>query len=345
MSAKKRAVVICPGRGTYTKESLGSLFHVDGETREFINHLDQRRRANNELTITELDSDEKFKTHVHTKGENASPLIYACAKADYMAIDRDKFEVVAVAGNSMGWYLTLSMTESLDWDGSYDVINTMGSMMKGGLIGGQVIYPIVDETWNIDPKRQVLIANTLKDINSLEDHEAHYSIHLGGYAVIGANKLALAELLKRLPQDGDFPFQLINHGAFHTPLLREVSSKAFEVIPRDIFHQPEIPMVDGRGHIYTPHGTDIDDLYHYTLGHQVVEAYDFTKSIEVAIKEFAPDNIILLGPGATLGGAIGQTLIKNNWLGLSSKQDFIALQKANPFLLAMGIPEQKQLVI
>jgi [acyl-carrier-protein] S-malonyltransferase len=42
-------------------------------------------------------------------GDNASLLIYACALADFAAIDRDRFEVVAVTGNSMGWYLALEL--------------------------------------------------------------------------------------------------------------------------------------------------------------------------------------------------------------------------------------------
>jgi hypothetical protein len=86
-------------------------------------------------------------------------------------------------------------------------------------------------------------------------------------------------------------------------------------------------------------------LRDYTLGHQVTETYNFTKAIEVSLKEFAPDKLIILGPGATLGGAIGHCLVQNQWLDMSTKADFIQRQKAEPFVLSMGMPEQRQLVV
>lgn len=36
---------------------------------------------------------------------------------------------------------------------------------------------------------------------------------------------------------------------------------------------------------------------------------NFSKAIEVAIKELAPDKLIIFGPGATLGGAVAQSFI------------------------------------
>ena len=62
------------------------------------------------------------------------------------------------------------------------------------------------------------------------------------------------------------------------------------------------------------------------------------------MKEYAPDRIILLGPGDTLGGAIAQALIAIDWRGLGSKADFQAMQAADPFLLAMGREDQRALV-
>ena len=99
-------------------------------------------------------------------------------------------------------------------------------------------------------------------------------------------------------------------------------------------------MVDGRGAIWQPYSTDPAELRAYTLGQQVVETYNFTKAIEVTLKEFAPDRLILLGPGATSGGAIGQILVKNRWWGITNKDEFACRQVADPVLLAMGRPEQ-----
>lgn len=337
---KERLVVICPGRGSYTKETLGYLKksrpNTKGQMKEFISDIDQRRAALGEPTISDLDNASVFQPGIHTKGENASPLIYACSYADFQSIDLNKNEIVAITGNSMGWYLTLAYAGALDWAGSFDVINTMGSMMKEKIIGGQIIYPMVDAEWKKSPELMNTIESAVKAARQ-NGGEVYQSIHLGGYAVIGGDSPGLSYLMKHLPKIENYPFQLVNHAAFHTPLLKETSHRAFEMLSADLFSRPKIPMIDGQGKIWQPYSTDIEDLYHYTLGHQVIEIYDFTKAITVALKEFAPDKLVLLGPGNSLGGAIGQILVENSWLGIKSKNDFSTRQKENPFLISMGL--------
>lgn len=244
----------------------------------------------------------------------------------------------------MGWYITLALAGALTPEGSFEVINTMGSMMKQEIIGGQVIYPLVDEAWKKNSSREKEVQQIIEKLKQQDGVEIHTSIHLGGYIVWGANKAGVQALLKSLPQVENYPFQLINHAAFHTPLLLETSNKAFEMLPENLFNKPTIPMIDGRGVIWSPMSTSTSALYDYTLDHQVVAPYDFSKSISVALKEFAPDCIILLGPGSSLGGSLGQILIENNWQYLSSKNEFTDRQKNDPFILAMGRPEQRDLV-
>jgi acyl transferase domain-containing protein len=341
---KKRIVVVCPGRGSYTKETLGYLKKYGAHVKDFIADVNERRRSLSEPTITELDSADSFKPNLHTKGEHASSLIYACAYADFMAIDRENYEVVAITGNSMGWYLTLAFAGSLDWAGGFEVVNTMGSMMKEGTVGGQIIYPICDEHWVISPKKRELVEKAIAEIGARDGHEAHISIELGGYLVLGGNKPAMAALLKELPKIEDYPFQLINHAAFHTPILSPTSARALEVIPLNLFNAPKIPMVDGRGAIWQPYSSSIQELYQYTLGHQVVQVYDFTRAISVSLKEFAPDHLVLLGPGGSLGGSIGQIMIENNWKGLKSKEDFMKAQAESRLLISMGRDDQRQII-
>lgn len=341
---KKRAVVIAPGRGSYTKETLGYLRQYGAHTQDFVRDLDRRRKSIGEPSITELDSAETFVPQLHTKGEHASPLIYACAYTDFMAIDRDRYEIVAVTGNSMGWYLALMFGGALDWAGGFEVVNTMGSMMKNEIVGGQVIYPVCDVDWKISKEKWDIVDQAVAKAAQTAGVEIYPSIYLGGYLVLGANKPGITALLKTLPQVENYPFQLINHAAFHTPLLVETAQKAFRTIPSDIFRRPEFPLIDGRGYVWQPHATNIEDLYHYTLGHQVVEVYDFTRAITVALKEYAPDALILLGPGGSLGGSLGQVLIENDWRGLKTKQQFTELQAEKPFVISMGRPDQRKLV-
>src|SRR6185312_14149386 len=159
--------------------TLGYLRQFGAHDREFIADIDDRRAALGEPTITELDSDTTFKPGVHTKGEHASSLIYACSHIDFTAINRDKYDIVAVTGNSMGWYLALAYGGSLDWAGGFDVVNTMGSMMKTEIIGGQVIYPVCDEEWRRSPEREAVVNRTVEKLNQSEGVEIFPSIYLG----------------------------------------------------------------------------------------------------------------------------------------------------------------------
>ena len=343
---KKRIVVICPGRGSYTQEELGYLKRNGEGIAPLISTLDQLRQADSQPTVTELDSHKKFSVRQHTVGENASILIHACAMADFASIDRDKFEVVAVTGNSMGWYLTLAAAEALDDAGAYRVINTMGSMMQDKIIGGQILYPIVDDAWHLDTEKVELIEQSMMTVNKHEDAEVHHSIRLGGYAVIGGNDVGLRKLTKLLtPIDDKYPLRLVNHAAFHTPLMNSTSEKAFDALGSDLFHAPKIPVIDGRGHIWQPYATDIDALRNYTLGHQVTECYDYSAAITVALKEFCPDHLVLLGPGSSLGGATAQVMINHHWRHVTDKSSFAEQQGSDPFLVAMGRADQRPLVI
>jgi len=334
---RKRIIIICPGRGSYTRETQGYLKKYIQSSSNKIKYMDNERNNAGLPTLTEIDS-QTFKARVHMKGEHASTLIYACSLIDYYSIDQSKYKIVAIIGNSMGWYSALAFSESLHYQKAYGLINIMGSMMKDQSIGGQIIYSITDDNWNINND---LMQKCMKEI---KEAGAQISIYLGGYIVIGAEQKALNMLLKRLPKKGNYPFQLPYHAAFHTPLLQSISKKAKRIFSRDMFLKPQTPIIDGRGYIWSPWSTNETDLWNYTLGHQVCNPYDFTKSLSVAIKEFSPDKIVLLGPGNTLGGAIGQIICQLKWKNISCKEDFVSTQNENPFLISMGIPDQREII-
>lgn len=338
---KKSAVVIFPGRGTYGKEELGYLSRHHADKSGFVSGVDEWRKAQGRTPVSELDNAKTYAASRHASSVNASALIYTCALADFAAINRDSFDIVGLCGNSLGWYLTLAAAGAVSEQNAIRLIDTMGALMEDQGVGGQLIYPFVDENWRGSEENANAIAEALHAGKTAG--EAHLSIRLGGMAVLAGDEAGMAAMEKSLPPaEGRYPFRLARHAAFHTPLLQHVSDAAFEVLPADLVHAPTIPMIDGCGGVWTPGATDAAALYQYTLGHQIVETYDFSKSIEVAIKEFCPDILILAGPGATLGAPIAQELIRHRWRGLSSKADFSALQKKDPFLLAMGRKDQRE---
>jgi len=336
--AKKRVVVVCPGRGSYTRETSNYLSDLKPDINNHIINFDKKREAESLTKISELDKN-NFRSKIHMTGENASPLIFACSVKDFMLIDKTKYDVVAICGNSMGWYIALALGEAISFDKGYDLIQTMGTLTQKHGFGGQIIYPIINDEWQIDIGKKELVLKEIEKTNS------YISIYLGGYIVIGGTQNSLDRLLEKLPVNDKYPFQIPFHSAFHTSLLSGVVSRAKSSLHHNIFNRPSIPLVDGRGNIWSPWSTNKSELYNYTLDHQIIKSYNFSSSIEVAIKEFCPDNIILLGPSNTLGGPVAQVLIDHNWNNLNAKSEFLRNQAENPFVLSMGIDEQRAIVI
>lgn len=337
-----KAVVICPGRGTYTKTELGVLgrhFH----DRALLARFDAERTALGQETLAALDGAAAYSVARHTRGDNASALIYAATLADFRALHG--VEVVAVTGNSMGWYSALACGGTLSPEAGFHVVNTMGTLMQDALIGGQIIHPFMAEDWVPNLARKAELLSLVADIDARPGHVLGLSIDLGGMLVLAGNDAGLTAFEAAVPpEQGRFPMRLANHAAFHTALQAPIAKAGRARLAPDLFGQPKIPLIDGRGAIWWPGATDTDALWNYTLGHQVVRPYDFTRAIATAAREFAPDLFIITGPGTTLGGAVAQSLILANWAGTGSKTDFQQRQNTRPFLISMGIEAQRATV-
>lgn len=339
----KTAVVICPGRGTYNKEELGYLARHFPDP-ALLAKFDAQRIGMGQESLSALDGADQFSLAKHTRGDNASGLIYAATLGDFLAIDRDRIEIVAVTGNSMGWYSALACGGALSPEDGFTVANTMGTLMQEALIGGQLVYPFLGDDWRPDPARKAALLALAAEIDARPDHTLALSIDLGGMLVLAGNDAGLKAFESAAePVDGRFPMRLGNHAAFHTPLQEPVAARGRAALPLALFGQPLIPMIDGRGAIWWPHASGPQALRDYTLGHQVTESYDFTRAVTVAAREFAPDLFIVTGPGTTLGGAVAQSLVLSDWRGLGSKADFKARQEADPLLISMGMAEQRRL--
>jgi [acyl-carrier-protein] S-malonyltransferase len=342
---RKTAVVICPGRGTYTKTELGYLKRNFADT-ALLASFDATRKELGQEPLTALDSAGSYSVAKHTRGDNASGLIYACTLGDFRAIDPAKIDVVAVTGNSMGWYSTLACGGALTAEGGFEVVNTMGTLMQEALIGGQTLYPFVGEDWAPNLARKSELLALVAEIASRPEHALSLSIDLGGMLVLAGNEEGLKAFEASVPPtQGRFPMRLQNHAAFHSALQAPVAARGRAALSPSLFGQPKLPMIDGRGSIWWPGSTDVAALWDYTLGHQVTEPYDFTTAIRIAAREFAPDLFIIAGPGTTLGGAVAQSLILADWRNMRSKADFQTTQQSAPLLASMGMDDQRATVI
>ncbi|MEP2716360.1 ACP S-malonyltransferase [Pseudophaeobacter sp.] len=341
----RTAVLICPGRGTYNKPELGYLHRHHADKAALLAGFDAARAAQGQEEVTALDGATRFSVAKYSRGDVASPLIYASALADAQSLAED-IEVVAVTGNSMGWYIALAAAGAVSAQNGFELVNTMGSLMQEHLIGGQLVYRFTGEDWRADPMRKAELLLLVAQINARADHVLSLSIDLGGMLVLAGDEAGLSGFEASVPQiDGRFPMRLANHAGFHTALQAPVAAEGRNRLDGAMLRQPEVPLVDGRGAIWQRGSSDLAALWDYTLGHQVVEPYDFTRAVQVAAQEFAPDLFIVTGPGTTLGGAVAQSLVHQDWRGMGDKAAFKALQAQDPLLIPMGDAARRQLVL
>ena len=181
---------------------------------------------------------------------------------------------------------------------------------------------------------------------ALKHPEVHLSIRLGGSVVLAGEGDGLKSLMD-LPQvkrgARTFPLKLPLHSAFHSPIMTSTSERALEDLGDLQVQSPSLTLIDGAGRVRRP-WTSPEALLTYTLIEQVLEPYDFTSAVQTAMGEFAPDAVLLPGPGDTLGAPVGQALIACNWRGLRDKQDFFEAQRSDrPVVLSMARPEQRAL--
>jgi [acyl-carrier-protein] S-malonyltransferase len=339
------AVVICPGRGTYNRTELGYLHRHHGDGGELLIDIDKYRTERGLESVIALDRAQAWSGLRQGAGRNAAALIFACTLADFLAIDRSTIEVVAITGNSMGWYSALACAGALSPGASFELVDTMAMLMDQHMIGGQLVYPFVDDDWRHNAQRKAQLLSLVSSINASSDQRLALSIDLGGMLVLAGNDKGLRAFeadVERL--NGKFPMRLANHAAFHTELQTPVAAEARTHLIGLAFQQPVIPLVDGRGAIWWPDATDHEALREYTLGQQVTETYDFSRAMRNAAREFAPDLFIVTGPGRTLGSAVAQSLIHSCWRGLVDKSDFMTRQSSTPVIAAMGVYEQRRLV-
>jgi len=319
-----RVVLLCPGRGSYTEKSLRSL----DPREEFVRSAEDLRREYELEPLLALDGSARFEPARHLRPANAAALIYVCTMLDARTVlTRDR--VVCVGGNSLGWYTALAVTGALSFEDGFRLVQEMALLQEQGEPGGQVIYPLVGEDW----RRSSAAEDALAHLLASAPGEVFPSIHLGGYAVLAGTLAGVNRLLKELPPvklgTTGYPFRLAQHGPYHTPLASPVAARAREQLARLAFRAPAIALIDGRGQRFTPHSTDTDSLRAYTLGPQIDTPYDFTASVRVSTLEYAPERLVLPGPGNTLGGVCAQILIALGWHGLATRADFERVQASD----------------
>jgi acyl transferase domain-containing protein len=288
---------------------------------------DRERRAAGLPAVSELDAAAQFKPSLHLDGRNAADLIYFATVSALEGL-RARFQIVAVAGNSLGWYTALAAAGALAPIDGWRLVETMARLQQG-VPGGQVLTTAVGDDWLPDAAAAQAIATAVAETNAVgADHFVQTSIRLGGHEVIAGTDAGLQHLLRLLPKrkvgEREFPFRLAGHGPFHTPLCQATAARAAEELADLPCTAPQVHLIDGFGNVHTPWSAEPEELLRYTTGPQVVETFDFSAAVRTALREFNPDVLCCAPPGTSLRAPIGHVVLREGYRGLRTKEALFA---------------------
>ena len=330
-----RAAVAFPGRGAYGPASLGSL----PATHAWVRQADALRADAGLTALSELDGAERFTPALHLRPSNAWPLTFVASLLDAERIAGDH-EVVAVVAASTGWYTALAASGALGFENAFRLVQAMALAAEEPLPDGdqpaELVYALTSDTWDRDETRSTTIDRVLADA----DDGAYRALELGSHAVIAGTAGAIDRVATELPAitvgGRSFPLRLATADAWHTPLRAAAAGTAAASLGDLGWDSPNVTLVDGRGVRWTPWATDADALARETLTGLADAPYDFARAFRVALREYAPDAILLPGPGTTLGAACAQLIVADGYRGIRTRPEFEATQAGpNPILLSV----------
>lgn len=329
-----RAAVAFPGRGAYGPASLGSL----GASHAWVRRADELRRAMGLEPLSSIDAVPRFTPAVHLRPTHAWPLTFLASLLDAERI-ADDHEVVVVVASSIGWYTALAASGALGFDDAFRLVQEMGRAADEPLPDdarpAELVYPLTDDAWTRTEERSAAIDAAIARAGA-----AARAIELGSFSVVAGTAEAIEAVSRDLPPvtvgGRDYPLRLAAGDAWHTPLRAGSAEAAVGRIGDLRWDRPSVTLVDGRGARFTPWSTDPAELAQTTLRGQADAPYDFARAFRVALREYAPDVVLLPGPGATLGAACAQIIVAEGYHGIRSRAEFEAVQAGpSPLLLAV----------
>lgn len=327
-----RAAVVFPGRGAYGPGSLGSL----RAGHPWVQRADDLRVRAGLEPLSRIDAAERFDPSVHLRPTHAWPLTFLCGLLDAERI-ADDHEVVAVTASSTGWYTALTASGVLEFDEALRLVQSLAlaaeTPLADGAAAAEILYPLTDDDWQP-------VADRVDRLGAaLATRDAHVAVDLGGFVIIGGMAAAVAAVAAEIPRatvaERSYPRRLASADGWHTPLREPAVDAATASIAPMTWARPSVTLIDGRGVRFTPWSTDPDDLAAASIA-QATMTHDLAAGLRVVLREYAPDVVLLAGPGSSLGGACAQIVVLEGYRGLRTRTQFEAAQAAGePVLLTM----------
>jgi malonyl CoA-acyl carrier protein transacylase len=292
-----------------------------------LEQADAARAADDLATVSDLDAAERFRPGLHLQGVNAAELIYfgTMLHLEHLA---QRYRIVAVGGNSLGWYTALAASGAADPLEGWKLVRSMASLQLE-VAGGQVLTTTVDEDWQPDLAAVEELDRAMAAVNARgSDHFCARSIRLGGHVVIGGTAPGITALLaalhKRRVGSREFPFQLAGNGPFHTALCESTAREARDRLATLRLLPPAVHLIDGFGNVHTPWSADPAQLLDYTVTRQVLETFDFSATVRTAIREFNPDVLLCPGPGDSLRAPVGHVVLREGYRAITRREALFA---------------------
>lgn len=329
-----RAAVAFPGRGSYGPGALGSL----PADHPWVLHADDLRRDAGLPSLSELDAATRFVPDVHLKPTNAWPMTFLTSLLDAERIAADH-EVVAVVASSTGWYTALAASGVLDFDGAFRLITELATAAEEPLPGderaSELVYPMTDDAWLPVPEREEAVEVALDAVRGAVER----AVRLGSHTVLGGTAAGIDAVAAQLPpvRGGarDFPLRLGGDG-WHTSLRASAVAAARDRLGEIEAERPNVALVDGRGVRHTPWSSDPPAIVADAIEGRSTSTCDFAASVRVALREYAPDVVLLPGPGGSLGAACAQAIVADGYRGIRSREEFEGAQAGDsPILLSV----------
>lgn len=329
-----RAAVVFPGRGSYTAASLRSLPARHG----WVQRADELRGEAGLPPLSELDAAPRIDPATHLRPIHAWPLTFVASLLDAERIAQDH-EAVVVTASSTGWYAALAAAGVLEFDHAFRLVQRAADAADGPLPDGrtaaELVYPLTDDTWAADEARASALADAMQ-----RDGDTFRVLDLGAYALLGGPGDALDELASELEPvtvgGRSYPLRLPIGDGWHTPLRADEARAVAADLAGLTWSTPSVTLVDGTGRRHTPWSADPDELRRYTLEDFPTARHDTATAIRVALREHAPDVVLLPGPGGSLGAACAHLVVAEGYRGIRSRDDFEQVQRSDaPILLSM----------
>lgn len=249
---------------------------------------------------------------------------------------REDHDIVAVLGSGAGWYAALASADVLSDDAAVRITRWLAALSAAGEhAASRVIYPLTDAAWRPD----IRLRTNLEAAIASGDGEVRCSIDLGAYAVLDGSPSGIEALVAALPVvragDRHYPLRLPSRATLPRPLAAGASDRLRDEVGDIAWQMPTVTVIDGRGVRHTPWSADPAGLRDYTLRARLAETDDVATAIRVALRELAPDVIVVAGRGGILSAVCGQLVVAEGYHAVRSRHSFLEMQRRRPIVLSM----------